>query len=373
MTEQTAQQVLTFLEADITEHDFTGVKPLHIDKWLAASVLQKSIRRNDLKTALSAALTLWHKEKNSFWRRLHTISVEDVGVASPDTITQTLTAFNNPAWRKKVGDLNAGLYLTRLLCSVTKIRLGDEIYTICNKSSDLQAFRQDISRWNDKALADYALNVNAPLPERTLCLWLLAGTKRFVSETLPKRAGSLEATVDVLLSLNAPADLIHACIGAINKTQWPLVLFTPLLWQETNKQQNSLKVYEQQYAVSPMVNGVPFVALDMFTRLGRSSFKQLRHKLPELQPFQIHQIGIAVFYSEGYCMNSRTTSDILEEYRQAGELADAQSAGLDVPEYLGLKEIIFQNIDLLNTLRQEELQKYFTPDTGKLPFMESVA
>lgn len=367
------EQVLNILETEISKQNFKDVKPLRVDKYLASSCLQKSIRRNDLKTALSAAFTLLHQDKNSFWRRLHTISVEDVGVASPDAVTQTLMAFNNPAWRKKVSDLQVGLHLTKLLCTSVKIRLGDEIYTICNKATDLQSFRQVISQWSDQALADYVLGTNTSLPERALCLWLLAGTKRFPSDTLPKRTGSLETIADVLLALNAPADLTNSCLGTMTKTQWPLVLFTPLLWTDMNKEQNLLRVCTDPYSVSPAVNGVPLASLDMFTRIGRASFNELRKSLPEIHSFKIQQIGLAVFYSEGYCVDQRATSKILEEYRQAGELADAEGLGLDIPEYLGLKGIIIQNTDLLNTLRHKQLKNYFCTSQGKLSLEDAAA
>jgi hypothetical protein len=368
-----AQQILEALEAEVTKQSFKSVKPLQVDKWLAASILQKAIRRNDLKSALSAAFTLWHLDRNSFWRRLHIISVEDVGVASPDAVIQTLTALNNHAWRKKVGDLQVGLHLTKLLCTSVKTRLGDEVYTICNKSRDLCDFRHEISKWNNQSLSDCILNINAALPERALSLWLLAGTKRFPSDVLPKHTGSMEAVADVILALNAPDDLTNACLGALTKTQWPLVLFTPLLWTEVHKQQKILTFRSDPYPASSLAKGIPLVALDMFTRLGKASYSQLRGNVPELHPFTIQQIGMSVFYSEGYCIDRRISSDAFDDYRQMGELADAEGSGLDLPEYFGLKDLIIQNTDLLNTLRQEQISRYFTIAQGELFSRETAA
>ena len=356
MDVSTIQKTLDFLENSLSEQSFHDVSPLLVDKWLAASILQKAIRRNDVQSALSAAFTLWHQDKGSFWRRLHTISVEDVGVASTDVITQTLTALNNPAWRRRKNDLKIGLTLTKLLCSSSKTRLADEVYTICNKSSDLQSFRDEIYHWNEQKLIGFALNANNDLPMRALCLWFIAGTKKFPSDTMHKRVGSLESAADILLALDAPADLTCACIGVMGKTQWPLVLFTPLLWGDVHRQNSKLTISSDQYPASPIVNGVPLFAMDMFTRSGRACFSELRRRIKPLQPFKIQQIGLAVFYSEGRCINPRARTEMLDSYRQDGEFADMEGVGLDIPEYLGLKDLIEKNMDLLNSLRREQLE-----------------
>lgn len=350
------QQTLDTLEQLLANQDFQDVSPLLIDKWLAASVLQKAIRRNDVHSALRAAFTLWHQDKASFWRRLHTISVEDVGVASSDVITQTLTALSNPAWRRSKGDLKIGLTLTKLLCGSVKTRLADEIYTICNKSSDLQPFRDEIYHWDDQKLADFILQTNNDLPQRALCLWLIAGTKKFPSDAMHKRIGSLENAADVLLALGAPVDLTCACIDAMGKTQWPLVLFTPLLWEEVHRQNPKLKISSDGYPASPIVNGVLLVAMDMFTRSGRDCFSEFRRRITQLQPYKIQQIGLTVFYSEGGCITPGARTETLDSYRQTGEFADMEGVGLDIPEYLGLKDLIERNMDLLNSLRRERLR-----------------
>jgi hypothetical protein len=349
------------------------IEPLAVDRWIAASVLQKAIRRNDVQTALRSALTLWTQDRRSFWRRLHTISVEDVGVAAPDAINQTLTALNAPSWRNKVGDWKVALYLTRLLCGSVKSRLGDELYTIANKSPDLNRCRVDLLRADKNALCDAVLDQDRPLPERCLALWLLAGTKRFPCDSLPERDGSLDDAADVLRSLGAPDDLTTACIGAMAKTQWTLVLFTPLLWQAVQNESCPLSVMVDAFPVSLVMHGVPFCALDGFTRVGKACFAELKRSTPALKPFSAKQIALAVFYGEGFYLDKRLTSDTLEDCRQAGELADAHGAGMDMPEYLGLKEIVADNIDRLDAIRRKQLQLYFDKPQGAFVFGEDAS
>lgn len=363
MSIEAVGQVLETLDDELKHNQFNDVKPLQVDKWLAASILQKAIRRNDVDTALRAAHSLWHQDKGSFWRRLHIISVEDVGVASVDGVTQTLFALNQSTWRRARGDLRVGLALTKRLCGSLKTRLGDEAYIIAHHAPELQSFRTEISGWNNQQLSDYVLNKKRDLLNRALCLWRLAGTKRFPSEHMDKNNGSLEAAYDVLIALGAPPALTSGCIGALTKTQWPLVLFTPLLWDGVKQNSHQTQIIENAFNKDAAHKNIPLCALDMFTRLGRSSFGEFKKEIKALKPFKINQIGLAVFYYEGGLVNQRLTSEYLDHFKQEGELVDAQSAGLDIPQYLGLKEIVSENLDLLNVIRWQKLKIYdFTAD-----------
>lgn len=350
--------VLEGIRAVLQGEDYSDVKPLPIDRWLAASCLQKAIRRNDVATALRAGLTLWTHDRRSFWRRISIIALEDSGAASPDAIIKTLTAFNNGAWRAKHDDLKIGLYLTKLLCTSTKLRLADEFYSIASVGREYGELRVALAKVPDNALADYALLQLNPLPERCLALWLLAGTKRYPHDNLPMRVGSLEAAFEVVQNLDAPDDLKKCCLGAAFKSQWPLALFTPLLYQEVQRQPRPLFVWYDVFEPSEIYKGVPLVGLDMFTRLGKACTGQLQKSVPELKAFSVKQIGLGVFYSEGYCVNARLTSERLEEYRRAGEIADIEAAGLDVPSYLGLRELLDAHVGTLNTIRRKRLKAY---------------
>lgn len=142
MNHEITTQILDRITKTVEAEEQFTIKLLQCDKWLASSILQKSIRRGDQKTAARAAITFWRLDKISFWRRISVICTEDCGAAL-DEITQTLTAFNNPAWRNKTGDLKVGLYLVRILCQSVKLRLADEIYSIAAQNPRT---RRDLSR-----------------------------------------------------------------------------------------------------------------------------------------------------------------------------------------------------------------------------------
>ena len=66
-----------------------AVEPLPCDRWLAASALQKAIRRGDALTAQRAVRTLYRYDPRSACRRLLVIAREDIGIGAPDAVVVT--------------------------------------------------------------------------------------------------------------------------------------------------------------------------------------------------------------------------------------------------------------------------------------------
>lgn len=351
-------EILFQLERCSASIEVKNIRPLPLDRWLSLSVLHKAIRRGDRKTAQRATVTLWQQDKRSFWNRIGVVACEDIGSASHEVITSVLIAVNNATWRKQVGDLRVALHLTNLLCSAIKIRLADEIYSVADHAPEYKALRQSMGMASDHVLADTALNVQKLLPERCLALWYLIGTRRYPSDNLITRSGSLDMAVDVLRSIGAPNDLTEACIGALKRSPYPLALWTPLLWTEIKKHPRSLVSWNNHYQPSAMVNGIPLIALDQFTRIGKTCYRKLQASVPALKAYTTRQIGLAIFYIEACHVDNRLACLQLDEYRHAGEIADIQDAGLTVPQYNELTELLVINADRLEKIRRQELKAY---------------
>lgn len=358
MNHEITTQILDRITKTVEAEEQFTIKLLQCDKWLASSILQKSIRRGDQKTAARAAITFWRLDKISFWRRISVICTEDCGAAL-DEITQTLTAFNNPAWRNKTGDLKVGLYLVRILCQSVKLRLADEIYSIAAQAHELKKQRDTLAQAGNTYLADIVLDRKYPLEDRALSLWMLAGSKRYQHDDMPERAGCLEWAAEILMALNAPAGLTHACITNLTKTRWPLSLFMPLLAAETARQPKPLLISYDKFPSSSNVKGVPLVALDGFTRTGKAAFLEFRKEVPDLKMFTPRQIALGAFFTQGYCVDKRLTSEWLQSIRQSGEIADMEAAGLDLPRHMALREIMTEYADKLENIREKHVRSYF--------------
>jgi hypothetical protein len=352
-------QVLDELEQAITAENIERPDPMPGDSWLLRSALQKAIRRGEAERAMQAAASLWRVDRKTFWRRLHTTALEDVSV-NEAALVQTLTAVSATPWRKRVGDERVALYLSKALADAEKCRMGDQLFIQAERHSGYADFRERLAKADDKLLAHYAAHENSPLIERALSLWYLAGTRKFKTEAMPQRQGEPDKAVKVLRSLDAPAVLIESCIGVMGKTSWPLSIFAPLIWQEIRKQPRPLYVFYDSVPAMPDVEGLPVYAADMFTRTGQASIRQLQRAVPVFKQFSVRQIGLGLFYLEGCRLNKVLTCEFMEQFRQDAEIIDVESAGLDLPSYLGLRECLTQHIETLNGIRAEQLRKHLS-------------
>lgn len=150
------------------------------------------------------------------------------------------------------------------MCAANKSRLADQVFIIAERAPEYAGLRTRLAAADDKTLADYVLHEKSPLVERALCLWYLAGHRRFPSERMPARVGSVEKAVEVLQSLNAPADLKAACIAVLIKTQYPLALFTPLLAHSVQHMPRPLYIWYDKLYQAETVNAIPAYAADTF-------------------------------------------------------------------------------------------------------------
>ena len=334
-------------------------EPMPGDRWLLASALQKAIRRAEEERAASAAFSFWQQDRQAFWRRLHIIALEDVGVGDVDALVQVLAITANPVQRRKVGDLQAGLFMVQLLCRAVKCRMADELFIQAERDRTYDEFRIHLARQSDDLLAEYVADTTCPIIERAQALWLLAGTKKYPSEVMPERKGRPEAAVTALRALDIPTPLTEACISVMNRTPWPLAIFTPLIYQYVQQLGKAgTTVKSESIPPAPDVEGIPHYAADMFTRTGGACYRKLQRAVPELKRYSTKQIGLAMFYLEGGKVDRLLTSPDLEAFRDQGELTDVFTTGLCLPEYLGLRDCLTANMDVLADIRQYRLQRY---------------
>lgn len=353
-------KILTSLELAIRSEARMQPEPLPGDRWLMASCMQKAVRRGEVETATRAAVSLWLQDRQNFWRRLHVTALEDCGIGAIDAVTKTLLATSSSTFRQRVGDLQTGLHLVRLLCESAKSRSADELYLWLERATYHRPMQERLAKADSSFLAACIENIDAPMATRAMALWYICGTSKFQSDLIPQRKGSFEEAATILRCLkNVPAELTESCISVMPRTRWPLMLFVPLLWQKAEEEGNLLQVKSGMAATLRSAEGIPLVALDMFTRTGQTCFRQLQRAVPELQPFTVAQIGISIFYREGGLLDKAIDSPFFDKLRDAGEMADRENVGLAMPEYLRLCELLAHNADVLDHIREEQIHRYF--------------
>jgi hypothetical protein len=336
-----SQHRLQQLELFVTDSE---VKPIKADPWLLTSLLQKAIRRGDVLTAKRAASSLWQIDRQRLWRRLHIIALEDISIADLETVLDSLHVTANPIWRRKVGDRQMAVLLAERLSKAVKCRVADHLLIHAEKGH---------RPYPPVQLTDMAADIG----DRARGLWLLAGTRKYPSDRLPKAQGDYDRLIELLYELGVSPDIVDAALSVASRSPWPLAVMLPLICQVYDQPGHLTQIVTQPLDKGLTAKSVPTYAADMFTRVGRESYRAWRDGAKALQPFSIDQIGMAVFYEEGCKVNRLLTSPALTALETSAELLDGESVGLIAPEFLGLRDLVRNDLPALQEIRATKLNR----------------
>lgn len=315
--------------------------------WIAASLLQKAIRRGETDWALTAAAQLLESDPDRFWRRLLVIAYEDIGVADLRLIGQITAAAKFRRQFEKDGLAKTlGLSLTRKLSNSLKCRATDDLYvTIENAPSPAI---ETLSKYNDLSFPEHLeiiLN-GEDIERRGIALWMAIGTKRHsINESLPARKGNPRTVFDALLEAGWPHTLIETCRVGYSKTGQIICPFLLLLQSIRSAQclqptinENALN--NDAFQKGPVLGnfGVPTYAIDYFTREGRKAYHRLLTTDCETTALikryvsgakQIDTLGSLVFRCESGLVDKRFIWPTGNELRQKADRSVARIFGSD--------------------------------------------
>lgn len=226
------------------------------DKWLAASAMQKAIRRGDFEIAWDATNALLALDRAMLWRRLACTAIEDVCPCDVDLIANALNV-NGKA------DLEP---LVKGLCAAPKERATDYLVSSIQHHPDLAGMR---AKWVHRLTeADYPYEIlcGSRIEIRALLAWHAAGTVA-APGTLPAITGDPAKLFEDFRDSGVPRPLVDACETALRKLRNPLPVLYPVLWQEISQAKRVWS--ENRPAGTPtQVHGIPLYALGQHTRLG---------------------------------------------------------------------------------------------------------
>lgn len=117
----------------------------HLEKFLASSLLQKSIRRGETSWAWQAASYLLEYHPSYFWKRLPIIALEDIGVGDLDAVMLVLTASKNRQSLSKYGSgFQLAAALLQEMCDAEKDRSADDLFDCLSRDPNLICQRAQI-------------------------------------------------------------------------------------------------------------------------------------------------------------------------------------------------------------------------------------
>jgi hypothetical protein len=261
-----------------------ALEPLPCDRWLAASALQKAIRRGDALTAGPSARTLYRSDLRAAWRRLLVIAYEDIGIGAVEAVIATTLRSANARGDREAGeDEAAALAISQMLTSAPKDRSADLLFATVLHDPALKNARSRCRSVSIARRLECVADPTLPLPERALAAWHSSG----VEERGEPRVGpgDLGGLMRTYAELGVPEPLLEAVALALKKTREPFVLMLPLLW--LGAAEGESEIVDPPLPPSSLINGVPLYALDKHTRVGRQAIGRFARENAEIARFLI--------------------------------------------------------------------------------------
>ena len=336
-------------------------EPLHCNRWIAASVLQKAIRRGDAFVAQRAAFRLYQEDRSAAWRRLIAIAFEDVGPGDIDVVIETVAAAVSPDWRRQHGEDTVFASITSRLALAPKDRSADYLMWVAIEHPSLIEARTACARAPIPERLNMVRDGVLPLAERAVAAWFSSGIDYPYLHRVG--AGHLAGLADVCCELGVPDGLVSATTLAARRTRQPYVVLLPLVWLEVTRS-GPAEVRDEIVPPSRTVADIPLYALDEHTRLGKRAINTLAQQnlaihacLRQYVPRRrwISAAQHAAFYAEGSAVSRRLDwahSRALELLGIEAELSTAEVSPNGVEP---LVSAMRNSLDQLNAIRTQLL------------------
>jgi hypothetical protein len=344
------------------------------DPWLAASALQKSIRRGDADTAVSAALALHRLRGSSIWQRFLVIAFEDIGAASPDTLVNVVTACTDPEWRRHAGGNTVIVgNLARMLARAPGDRSADYLISAARCHPSLAHARQRLQSLPVHARIDMAGDATLPLPVRATAAWFASGVEW--SEERQVGPGDIAGLFARFRELGVPGELLRATQIAAQRTREPITIMLPVIWLAADADRHK-HVIEQPVPASPVIDGVPLYSLDKHTRTGRRAIElfanentAVRDYLDQHVPARSRRAAayLCAFYADAAPLSRKLQWAQGDELERLGIEADFHPVGVIPDAIPALLRATRANLDHLNLIRERVLKEALRADRRGRP------
>ena len=347
-----------------TSVDLQIASTLPRDKWLLASLLQKSIRRGDATYASAAADVLTTIDVTYLARRLPVIAYEDVGIANfplVDAVRHASRDLTN-------GDASARA--ARIACTLAgsvKSRTACDILSLCSFSPEVNSLERGLARKRVPGLIKTIADSEVTVLERAVALRRLMGVR--TDGCPPLALGRDERAVamaEVFRVLKLPPIAAEVVLRG-GQTQG-LNTAIPLAFALLDASgMVAIESRHQGELGDAKVNGLPAYVADMYTRPGQAAFRALLRSSLELRSLldryvaprdQVRCLGFLVFHVEGSLMDRWLSFPAANEILAETEAVECRHVGIvDLWAARTIKEWLRTHLPLLNIARAEALTR----------------
>jgi hypothetical protein len=328
-------------------------------KWIAASVLQKSIRRGNVSMAYKAGLSMMQINPNSVWNRLRVIACEDIGIGDMRVVYETLYVSGKVKWRERHGGHNHVLaYIIEMLCKADKSRLADDILYTADVHADYHHQRMAYVDCSHDQLYDIILyQSDRNIFERMIALCYLHGTTIMRPQGMVEMKGQQHLVLDIFKQSGMPYCMLEVVKLALPRTEGhALSLGLALMMQASALNHHIIKDDFKTVTIGEW----PAEAYDKHTREGKQAFKRflyqcpnvllfIQGRLPKVDP--VTMVGWCVFALEAQILDKRVTFDGSEDIRTKAQSAWLQCDGMTPQAQHELLKLMQSHMGTLNECR----------------------
>ena len=330
------------------------------DRWLASSLLQKAIRRDEPDLAWLAASHLLENYPAYFWRRLPVIAMEDIGVGDLDVTMMAILAGSNTRLRVELGGcLLTATALIELMCAATKDRSTDDLFDVVSRCPNLREER--IATFEAEQLED--LFKRDPLGGGVLTftnlMFVLVGN----IDDLPTSGIKKKVWADAIhrdVSEKTSMELEEAALLGLKTTG---SILAPMLFAVGCHVQIDCPVIDDVFPDSPKDTAIPTWALGQHTRVGLDGFRRyigrsqrIHALLSEAADGSVSRpktIGGLVYRLDCGQMRHRRDCKLAADLKEQATHLGWGIPDAAVPEALS---ILSDEFDLVNACRAEALK-----------------
>lgn len=327
----------------ISTWDTPPFEPLAISPWLAAALLQKSIRRGEEKPALRAAATLLQISPDRLWRRCGGIAAEDIGLGSVDVVALVTAALSGKKFRAGFGgEWRVASFIVAMMANATKCRASDDLLMCAERHPSLADARREFAMLSTRQLLTITTG-SVSLPEWALATWYALGTGHRPSPWLRPRRGEPNIVFDQLCERGYPNSIVAIGRELFRRTGEPLGPFLSLLCPQ--RQVETATVANDDIPPATMIGQLPSWAYDRYSREGLACLqlflrgdsetaRWVRSHIPTTK--RVDFLGDVLFRVEGQISKARLHWATADELRRLVDIECAGHGCHDATEILGL-------------------------------------
>lgn len=353
-----SKSIFESINTEVTNYTYETPQNINIDKSLAVSSLQKSIRRGDVKCTQMFAMRTLNIDPDYLYRRLPVIAYEDIGIASRRTCMYTI-ALNTKVARNVFGEAKLACFLVEKLARANKSRTATDIFCLTLADPSASNYLQSCLKMRAEHLVHIALDTSLTLTHRMTALRVITGysTRQpngYYKVVTKARFDLLERVCD---EIDIPFPFKEMVLLGHNKTAGlnnAMLLAFELVMEASNAWQSETEVLSQLH------KGINLSALDMYCSAGRTVIAKFVATSNHLKHFFINYsiknpanlIGAALFITEGSLLTNEFHFIGSPEIKVQLEFMELAAWGIKTKDDASeLIELLKQEMPLLQQIR----------------------